>query len=239
MPGDAGRLSVTLHPLAKLLYGLQSTALTLSMQPGGCTALQLLTFSQASICSHPKVTGIELPPHSHPHYPRAVKAPTVFPQNPPFLHANLIHCSPQAHPANPFGQQVGNFIPIFFLLPPLCTSQPFLCPQHLYPPPTGPPTPKPLLPTSFYKGGRSSPHPQKSQGSSPVGCQGRDGLVPGADLTSPAVPVCELVGLGRQLGRAWQGDWVLKGGLCHSLQSGRWLSTAPADSLISARGCCL
>lgn len=124
---------MTLHPLAKLLYGLQSTALTLPMQPGGCTALQLLTFSQASICSHPKVTAIELPPHSHPHYPRAVKAPTVFPQNPPFLHANLIHCSPQAHPANPFGQQVGNFIPIFFLFPPLCTSLPL--------PPASLPTP--------------------------------------------------------------------------------------------------
>lgn len=169
-PGIAGRLPETLHPWARLLQGLQGTALTLHMQSGGCRALHLLTFSQASVCSHPQRELREqarVPTPSSPTSPQGSEGTHCFSPKPHIptsnSHAHLVHAF--------WGGRLGSLPPYFITSPLLLTALPLPpnhLPQHLHPPSTGLGTVKTFPLTSFYKGGRTSL--PKEQGSSPVGC---------------------------------------------------------------------
>lgn len=158
---QGNRARTRLMQLTPALPVPQGAALTLHLHSGGA---ELPIFSHSAkhhFAAILKKQSLEFPFHSHPHFPRAVKAPSAFPPQAPH---SCLQLSSTALPRPPlhihFGSRLGSHPPLLHCLPSTPhspSSAPSHLPRHLYPPSRGPLTAKPLPPTSFYRGRRSSP----------------------------------------------------------------------------------
>lgn len=235
---------MTLQPQAKLLQGLEGTALTLPMQSGVCKTLLLLTFSQASIYSHPKKTGTEFSPTS----PQGSEGTHCFSPK-PHIPASSSH--PLLSPGPPCASIWGAgwaALPSYFIaslllltalpLPPTTSHSTSTHPQqHLL-------HPNPFQPPPFIWE-EDPPSPNRKGAPRLAAGGGMGGFQVLASLTPAAAPVWELVGLGRELGSTWQGDWVFRGGLCSTTShfvgaqpyfGSRVLSLSSAGSIQAEQG---
>lgn len=129
-PRDCRMAPCDLTPLGKAPAGTSRHSSDPPHAVSGGTELSIFSHSaKHQFAAIPRKQALS----SHSHHPRAVKAPTAFLPGPTFLHPALIHCSPQAHPVHPFGEQAGQPSPLLHYLPSTPhspSSTPSHVPQH-------------------------------------------------------------------------------------------------------------